>query len=100
PDAKCIWHYREQLRKAEVFDALFDAFVERIEATGLLLNQGKIVDATMVKAPVQRNSRDETSASSKARPHAAGAPARPGKRTSTRAGAASTASTTSATRTT
>jgi IS5 family transposase len=59
PDAKCIWHYREQLRKAKVFDALFDAFVERIEAAGLLLNQGRIVDATMVKAPVQRNSREE-----------------------------------------
>jgi len=59
PDAKCIWHYREQLRKAQVFDALFDAFVQRIEAAGLLLNQGKIVDATMVKAPVQRNSREE-----------------------------------------
>ena len=59
PDAKTIWHFRECLKEADAFDALFDDFLQRIEVTGLLLNQGKIVDATMVKAPVQRNTREE-----------------------------------------
>lgn len=59
PDAKTIWYFRQCLVDGNAFDPLFDQFLQRIEANGLLLNQGKIVDAQIVKAPIQRNTREE-----------------------------------------
>ena len=54
-----MWFFRNCLVQADVLNELFDGFVDRIDKAGLILNQGKIVDATMVKAPVQRNTRQE-----------------------------------------
>ncbi|MBK8947557.1 MAG: transposase [Flavobacteriales bacterium] len=79
PDAKTIWYSRECLKDAEAFDGLFDDFPERIGGAGLLLNQGKIVDATMVKAPVQRNTREENRQIKGTSNPAPGAPTRRGK---------------------
>lgn len=59
PDSKTIWHYRERLTQAGVIEILFKGFLERLEQKGLIATEGKIVDATIVEAPVQRNKKEE-----------------------------------------
>ena len=59
PDAKTIWLFRENLRKAEALDKLFDAFGKMLEEKRLITHEGTIVDATFADAPKQRNHRDE-----------------------------------------
>ena len=59
PDEKTVWKYREQLSKAGTFDKLFDQFRAVLDEKGLRFNEGKIIDATFVEAPKQRNTRDE-----------------------------------------
>lgn len=59
PDAKTIWKYRECWTKAGTIDACFVAFRHALADQGLVENPGKIVDATFVDAPKQRNSREE-----------------------------------------
>ena len=38
---------------------LFDLFGEELQRLGLMVNEGKIIDASFVEAPRQRNSREE-----------------------------------------
>ena len=59
PDEKTIWAYRNTLAQDGTWDRLFDKFNERLGALGLIVNEGKIVDASFVIAPRQRNSREE-----------------------------------------
>lgn len=59
PDAKTIWHFREQLTQAELIRALFNAFEAQLESQGYKAKKGQIVDASFVDAPRQRNSREE-----------------------------------------
>jgi len=59
PDEKTIWLFREQAKNAGLVDRLFDHFVQSLRAAGLIANEGKIVDASIVEAPRQRNSREE-----------------------------------------
>lgn len=59
PDARTIWYFREQLTKNGTIDKLFTRFISRLEKDGLILNKGRMIDASFVKAPIQRNSRDE-----------------------------------------
>jgi len=59
PDAKTIWHFREQLVKGNIAGKLFDRFKEELQKNNLIANEGKIVDASFVEVPIQRNSRDE-----------------------------------------
>jgi IS5 family transposase len=59
PDAKTIWHFREQLKNYSIFDQLFEFLREKIEKAQLILNDGSIVDARIIEVPKQRNSRDE-----------------------------------------
>jgi len=59
PDAKTIWRFRENLKLAQAFDGLFSELSLQIEDQGYVARQGQIVDASFVKAPRQRNSRDE-----------------------------------------
>ena len=59
PDAKSIWLFRENLRKAEALDKLFDTFGGMLEEKHLITHEGTIVDATFVDAPKQRNHHDE-----------------------------------------
>lgn len=61
PDEKTVWHYREQLTKAGVIDQLFVQLTERLRKAGLIVNEGKIIDAQIVSAPIQRNSRSDNS---------------------------------------
>ena len=59
PDEKTVWKYREELTLSGTYDRLFDAFRQYMENRGLAFNEGKIVDASFVVAPRQRNTREE-----------------------------------------
>lgn len=59
PDKNTIWDFKQALINADVFTACFEAFFDQIAARGVRLESGKIVDATIVEVPVQRNSREE-----------------------------------------
>lgn len=59
PDEKTVWHVKDRLSKAGTFDALFDRFREYLDSKGLSFNEGKIIDASFVEAPRQRNTRQE-----------------------------------------
>ena len=62
PDAKTLWLYREALAKAGAVEGLFDLFDGHLKAKGYLAMGGQIIDATIVPAPRQRNSRDDNAA--------------------------------------
>jgi IS5 family transposase len=59
PDATTIWRFREDLLKAGVIEDLFASFDSQLRANGFVAMKGQIVDASIVSAPKQRNSREE-----------------------------------------
>lgn len=59
PDAKTIWHYKEQFKNHNVAKKAFDAFNRFLNQANILAKSGKIVDASFVDVPKQRNTRDE-----------------------------------------
>lgn len=59
PDEKTIWLFREQLTEAGVIKRLFQEFDEFLEEKGFSARRGQIIDASIVEAPRQRNSREE-----------------------------------------
>jgi len=59
PDEKTVWKYRELLTNTGVYDKLFSEFHSFMESKGLQFNEGRIIDASFVIAPRQRNTRDE-----------------------------------------
>ena len=58
PDAKTIWHFRERLTKLNLIIKLFGLFQQELNRRGLILNEGKIVDARIVETPIQRNNKE------------------------------------------
>ena len=59
PDATTIWLFRETLTKAGKMEELFAAFDKFLDENGYKARKGQIVDASIVKVPIQRNSREE-----------------------------------------
>jgi transposase, IS5 family len=59
PDSKTFWLFREQLIEKDVIVGLFKTFNETLDAAGVFANEGKMVDASFVEAPRQRNTREE-----------------------------------------
>ena len=59
PDEKTIRAFREKLTKKDAVEELFALFHQHLETEGLIINEGKIVDASFVIAPRQRNSKEE-----------------------------------------
>ena len=59
PDANTLWDFREALIAADVFEQLFALFGQQLQARGLLAQPGKLVDASFVDVPRQRNTREE-----------------------------------------
>lgn len=59
PDEKTIWLFREQLTEAGVIKRLFEEFDQFLEEKGFCARKGQIIDASIVGAPRQRNSREE-----------------------------------------
>ena len=59
PDSKTFWSFREQLIEKDVIMGLFKIFNETLDAAGVFANEGKMVDASFVGAPRQRNTHEE-----------------------------------------
>lgn len=59
PDATTVRLFAKYLVENGTMPKLFAHFHARLAQAGLVLNDGKIIDASIVDAPIQRNSRDE-----------------------------------------
>jgi len=59
PDEKTVWAFREKLTKERLVEDIFLQFTKHLESKGLIMNEGKMVDASFTVAPRQRNTRDE-----------------------------------------
>jgi transposase, IS5 family len=59
PDSKTIWLFREQLKELGLVDELFKRFEWHLQESGFMARKGQIVDASIVSAPRQRNTREE-----------------------------------------
>jgi len=59
PDSKTIWLYRENLTEQGIIEKLFTRFHLELERLGYVGNEGKMVDASFVEVPRQRNNREE-----------------------------------------
>jgi IS5 family transposase len=61
PDAKTIWNFRNELSKDNLVEKLFILLDKTLEKKRVILHKGKMVDASIVEVPIQRNTRDENS---------------------------------------
>lgn len=59
PDSRTIWAFTERLTDLGLVRELFDLFEQFLEDLGLVAHEGKLVDASFVEVPRQRNSREE-----------------------------------------
>ena len=59
PDSRTVWVFRERLTDLGLVEALFDLFLKALESLNLIVNEGKIIDASFIEVSRQRNSRDE-----------------------------------------
>jgi IS5 family transposase len=61
PDCKTVWAFRETLNKDNEDRAkeLFELFLNKLNQDGLIAKEGKMMDATIISAPIQRNSRED-----------------------------------------
>jgi transposase, IS5 family len=62
PDSKTVWNFREQLIDLKLVDELFALFLKELERLNLIINEGKIIDASFIEVPKQRNTRGENAA--------------------------------------
>jgi IS5 family transposase len=53
PDHSTIWRFRQQLAAHELAEALFQEINRQLDARGLIVRQGTLIDATIVKAAVK-----------------------------------------------
>lgn len=59
PDAKTIWLFRDKLTQGNMIEKLFSALDRQLDKDGIIVHCGKLIDATIVEVPVQRNNREE-----------------------------------------
>ncbi len=59
PDEKTVWAFREQMGRLGLDRELFEQFDARLRENGFAARKGQIVDASIVSAPRQRNTRAE-----------------------------------------
>jgi len=59
PDSRTIWLFQENLVKKNLEEKLFEQFRKCLDDLGLYVNEGKIVDASFVEVPRQRNKKEE-----------------------------------------
>ena len=59
PDARTIWLFCERMVKSGKVGDLFQKFVDYLNGKGLIFNEGRVVDASFVSVPKQRNTPDE-----------------------------------------
>jgi IS5 family transposase len=59
PDARTLWLFQDKLISKKLGESLFECFHSCLEDKGLFVNEGKIIDASFVEVPRQRNKREE-----------------------------------------
>ena len=59
PDSRTVWKFREQLTDLGLVEELFALFLSELSRLELIVNEGKIIDASFVEVPRQRNNREE-----------------------------------------
>jgi transposase len=59
PDSRTVWNFREQLTDLGQVEELFALFVKELEKLKLIIKAGKIIDASFVEVPRQRNKMEE-----------------------------------------
>jgi transposase, IS5 family len=59
PDAKTIWLFRDKLTTGKLIEQLFEHLDKLLDTDGIIVHKGKLVDASIVEVPIQRNSREE-----------------------------------------
>lgn len=59
PDEKTVWSFRERLTRTKTIEKLFVLFGDSLRAKGLIINEGKMIDASFAPVPIQRNTPDE-----------------------------------------
>jgi IS5 family transposase len=59
PDEKTVWAFRERLTHNGSVEELFEEFTQFLESKGLIMHEGKMVDASFTVAARQRNTREE-----------------------------------------
>jgi len=59
PDARSIWLFQNTLIEKKLEETLFNQFHSYLDTLGLFVNEGKIIDASFVEVPRQRNKREE-----------------------------------------
>jgi IS5 family transposase len=62
PDAKTIWVWRERLKKQDLMGDISAAVSGQLRCAGFIARGGQIIDASIVSAPIQRNTREENAA--------------------------------------
>jgi IS5 family transposase len=66
PDHSSIWRFREALRQHGLTETVFNEVTRQIEAKGLLVKHGTMIDATFVEAAVRRPKRPKDAPSADA----------------------------------
>ncbi len=59
PDAQSIWLFRDKLSAGGMVDKLFSLLYKQLDKDGIIVHKGKLVDASRLEVPIQRNTRDE-----------------------------------------
>jgi len=59
PDEKTVWNFRERFIKKGLDKKVFELFLNTLEKYGLIAHEGKIIDASFVEAPRQRDKKEE-----------------------------------------
>lgn len=53
PDHSAIWRFRQELARHGLSEALFGEINRQLDARGMIVRQGTLIDATIVKAAVK-----------------------------------------------
>jgi IS5 family transposase len=59
PDSKTVWLFRDTLTKLNLIEQLFSTLDKQLDKDGIIVHKGKILDASIVEVPRQRNNPDE-----------------------------------------
>jgi len=59
PDAKTLWLFKEKLKNNGMGNVIFEEFQHQLHRYGYIPRGGQIVDASLIPAPVQRNTKEE-----------------------------------------
>jgi len=59
PDSKTVWNFRQQIVDLDLVDKLFDLFLKELKSLNLIVSEGRIVDASFVEVPRQRNKKED-----------------------------------------